>query len=199
MARKIKIWFQITAAVVILALLAMLVTGCMIMFRGFGSKDPFTYMIVLGTTVDGTEPSPMLNDRIKAAARYMEENHHVIAIATGYQAEGAEISEAQCIFNGLTERGISPDRIRIDDRATSTRENFQYALELLEEELGRVPKNIGVLSSEFHLLRAKMIAKDHGIDAITIAAHTSDSKAFMTYFVREIFMVWFDGLKLALS
>ena len=44
-----------------------------------------------------------------------------------------------------------------------------------------------------------MIAKDHGIDAITIAAHTSDSKAFMTYFVREIFMVWFDGLKLALS
>lgn len=199
MARKIKIWFQIIAAVVILALLAMLVTGSMIMFRGFGSKDPFTYMIVLGTKVEGTEPSPMLNDRIKAAARYMEENPHVIAIATGYQAEGAEISEAQCIFNGLTERGISPDRIRMDDRATSTRENFQYALELLEEELGRVPKNIGVLSSEFHLLRAKMIAKDHGIDAITVAAHTSDSKAFMTYFVREIFMVWFDGLKLALS
>ena len=140
MARKIKIWFQIIAAVVILALLAMLVTGSMIMFRGFGSKDPFTYMIVLGTKVEGTEPSPMLNDRIKAAARYMEENPHVIAIATGYQAEGAEISEAQCIFNGLTERGISPDRIRMDDRATSTRENFQYALELLEEELGRVPR-----------------------------------------------------------
>ena len=199
MARKIKIWFQIIAAVVILALLAMLVTGSMIMFRGFGSKDPFTYLIVLGTKVEGTEPSPMLNDRIKAAAKYMEENPHVIAIATGYQAEGADISEAQCIFNGLTERGISPDRIRMDDRATSTPENFQYALALLEEELGRVPKNIGVLSSEFHLLRAKMIAKDHGIDAITIAAHTSDSKAFMTYFVREIFMVWYDGLRLALS
>ena len=199
MARKIKIWFQIIAAVVLLALLAMLVTGCMIMFRGFGSKDPFTYLIILGTKVEGSEPSPMLNDRIKAAARYMEENPHVIAIATGYQAEGAEISEAQCIYNGLTEQGISPDRIWMDDHATSTRENFQYALDLLERELGRIPKNIGVLSSEFHLLRAKMIAKDHGIDAITIAAHTSDTKAFMTYFVREIFMVWFDGLKLALS
>jgi hypothetical protein len=44
-----------------------------------------------------------------------------------------------------------------------------------------------------------MIAKDYGIDAVTVAAHTTDTKAFMTYFVREIFMVWYDGLKLALS
>jgi len=139
MARKIKIAFQIIVAVLIVALLAMLVTGCMILFRGFGSKDPFTYMIVLGTKVEGTEPSPMLSDRINAAAKYMEENPHVIAIATGYQGEGAEISEAQCIYNGLTERGISPDRIRMDDRATSTRENFQYAIELMEQELGRYP------------------------------------------------------------
>ena len=199
MARKIKIAFQIVVAVLIVALLAMLITGSLILFRGFGSKDPFTYLIVLGAKVEGAEPSPLLNDRINAAAKYMEENPHVIAIATGYRSEGAEISEAQCIYNGLTERGISPDRILMDDHATSTRENFQYALQLLEKELGRVPRNIGVLSSEFHLLRAKMIAKDHGIDAITIAAHTSDSKAFMTYFVREIFMVWFDGLKLTLS
>ena len=199
MARKIKIAFQILIAVLILALLAMLITGSLILFRGFGSKDPFTYMIVLGNKFEGSEPSPLLQDRIEAAAKYMEENPHVIAIATGYQPEGADISEAQCIFNGLVERGISPDRILMDDRATSTRENFQYAIELLEEELGRVPHNIGVLSSEFHLLRAKMIAKSHGIDAITIAAHTSDSKAFMTYFIREIFMVWYDGLKLSLS
>ena len=199
MKRKIKLSFQIIVAVVILTVLAMLVTGCMILFRGLGSRDPFTYMIVLGTTVEGSEPSPMLNDRIKAAAKYMEENPDVIAIATGYKAEGADISEAQCIFNGLTALGIDPDRILMDDQATSTRENFQYAVAILEQELGRVPQNIGVLSSEFHLLRAKMIAKSYGIDAVTIAAHTSDAKAFMTYFVREIFMVWYDGLKVALS
>ena len=199
MRRKLKISFQIIVTVVILTALAMLVTGCMILFRGLGSRGPFTYMIILGTTVEGSEPSPMLSDRIKAAVKYMEENPDVVAIATGYKAEGADISEAQCIYNGLTEAGISPNRIRMDDQATSTRENFQYAVALLEEELGRVPHNIGVLSSEFHLLRAKMIAKSYGIDAVTIAAHTSDTKAFMTYFVREIFMVWYDGLRVALS
>lgn len=199
MKKKIKISFQIIVAIIILTVLAMLITGSLILFRGIGSKDPFTYMIVLGTKVEGSEPSPMLSDRIKAAAKYMDANPNVIAIATGYKAEGADISEAQCIYNGLTELGISPDRIRLDDRATTTQENFQYAIEILEEDLGRVPHNIGVLSNEFHLLRAKMIAKHYGIDATVIAAHTSDSEAFMTYFVREIFMVWYDGLRLKFS
>ena len=199
MKRKIKLSFQITVAVLIVTLLAMLVTGCLILFRGVGEKAPFTYLIILGNKIEGSEPSPLLSDRIEAAAKYMQENPDVIAIATGYQSEKADISEAQCIYNGLTQRGIAPERILMDDQATSTRENFQCALALLEEELGYIPHNIGVLSSEFHLLRAKMIAKEYGIEATTIAASTSDTKAFFTYFVREIFMIWYDGIKLALS
>lgn len=199
MKRKLKLAFQIIAVLLIVILLAALITGGMILYRGLGTKGTFTYMIVLGTAVEGTEPSPMLSDRIEAAAKYMQENPHVIAIATGYKAEGDSISEAQCIYNGLTALGIAPERILIEDKATSTIENFQYALDLLEQELGRIPQNIGVLSSEFHLLRARMIAADHGIDAVTVAAHTSDTKAFFTYFLREILVVWYDGLKIALS
>ena len=199
MKRKIKLSFQIIVAVLIVALLAMLITGCMILFKGIGSKGTFTYLIILGNKIEGSEPSPLLQDRIEAAAKYMEKHPDVIAIATGYQSEGADISEAQCIYNGLTALGISPERILLDDRATSTAENFQYSLALLEQELGFIPRNIGVLSSEFHLLRSAMIAKNYGLDPITIPASTSDTKAFMTYFVREIFMVWYDGLKVAFT
>ena len=199
MKRKIKLSFQIIAALLIVTLLAMLVTGCMIMFRGVGTKGTFTYMIILGNKIEGSAPSPLLRDRIEAAAKYMEKHPDVILIATGYQPEGAEISEARCIFNELTARGIDPERILLDDRAATTAENFQYSLELLEKKLGRVPHNIGVLSSEFHLLRAQMIAKDYGLEPVTVAAATTDSNAFMTYFIREIFMVWYDGLKIALT
>ena len=199
MKRKIKLSFQIIAAVLIVALLAMLITGCMILFKGMGSKGTFTYLIVLGNKIEGSEPSPLLQDRIKAAAKYMEKHPDVIAIATGYQGEGADISEAQCIYNGLTALGIAPKRILLEEQATSTAENFQYSLALLEQELGFIPQNIGVLSSEFHLLRSAMIAKNYGLDPVTIPASTSDTKAFMTYFVREIFMVWYDGLKVAFT
>lgn len=83
MKNKIKLSVQITIVVVILFLLATLLTGCAILLRGLGQKDAFTYMIVLGTTVEDDKPSAMLQDRIDAAAKYMESNPHVIAIVTG--------------------------------------------------------------------------------------------------------------------
>lgn len=196
MKRKLKISFQITVVVLILLILAFLLTGVAILFRGFGQKAPFTYLIVLGTAVEGTEPSPMLQDRIEAAAEYMQENPDVIAIVTGGKADENNISEAQCMYNELTALGIAPKRILMEDQATSTAENFRYCVALLEEELGRVPQNIGVLSSEFHLLRARLIAKNYDLDVATIPAHTSDTQAFFKFYIREIFMVWYDGLKL---
>lgn len=199
MKRKLKLSFQITVAILIVVLLAMLVTGCLILFRGMGAQHTFTYLIVLGTTVEGTEPSPMLQDRITAAAKYMQAHPDVIAIATGGKADETNISEAECMFNGLVALGIDPSRIRMEDKATSTAENFEFSLKLLEEELGRVPRNVGVLSSEFHLLRAKMIAESYDIRVSTVAAGTSDMETFFRYFVREIFMVWFDGIKVALK
>lgn len=197
MKRKIKITFQILVVLLLAAILAALITGGMILFRSLGSSGNFTYMIVLGTTVEGTEPSPMLSDRIEAAAKYMEKNPDVIAIVTGGKADDKNISEAQCMYNELVALGIDADRILMEDKATSTAENFQFSLELLEKELGKLPKHIGVLSSEFHLLRAKMIAESHGLEAAVVPANTSDMETFFRYFLREILMVWYDGAKIA--
>lgn len=197
MKRAIKLTFQITVALVLVALLASLVTGCMILFKGLGiRKDDFRYMIVLGTAVDGAEPSPMLSDRINAAAKYMTSNPDVIAVVTGGKADEVNISEAQCMYNGLVEAGIDPSRILMEDQATTTAENFRYSVALLEKELGECPKDIGVLSSEFHLLRAQMIGKSYELNVTTVAANTSDMQTFFKYFLREIPMVWYDGLKI---
>ena len=198
MKRAIKLTFQLTVALVILVLLAALITGGFILFGSVGAKGQFSYLFVLGTTVDGTEPSPMLADRIEAAARYMEKNPHVIAVVTGGKADDENISEAQCMYNGLTARGIDPGRILLEDQATSTAENFEFSVGLLEKKLGDCPKNIGVLSSEFHLTRAKMIGKSYNLNISTVPASTSDTKAFFQYFLREIPVFWFDALKSAL-
>ena len=198
MKHTIKLIFQITVALVIVALLAALITGGFILFGSVGAKGQFSYLFVLGTTVDGTEPSPMLADRIEAAARYMEKNPHVIAVVTGGKADEENISEAQCMYNGLTALGIDSSRILLEDQATSTAENFEFSVALLDEKLGSCPGNIGVLSSEFHLARAKMIGKSYGMNISTVPAPTSDAKMFFKYFLREIPVFWFDALKCAL-
>lgn len=184
----------VIAAVLALLLLAMTVTGIMIMT--FGSTQEAIlpqYLLLLGTTVNGTEPSSMLQDRINAAYDYLSKNPEVICIVSGYR-NNADISEAQCMYNELTEMGIDPSRIWMEDQASSTIENFNFSLALIEEKTGTRPDWISVLSSEFHLLRSSIFARECGVNAIYIGAKTTDLPTFVYYFIREIFLVWYYSI-----
>lgn len=172
-------------------ILAMVVTGVMILNHGNTVPGILPqYLLVLGTTVEGTEPSPMLRDRINAAYDYLTANPEVICIVSGYQSGDGLISEAECMFNELVGMGIDPSRIWMEPNASSTVENFEFSLNLIEEKTGSRPDWLGVLSSEFHLLRASMIAADQNIRVITVGAETTDLPTFLFYFLREIVVVW---------
>ena len=186
----------LTILLVLLCLIIMVfsVTGVVIMHGATADKGEFQYLLVLGTVVEGTEPSAMLSDRIQAAYDYLTAHPDTICIVSGGKGDEVNLSEAQCMFNELTEMGIDPDRIWMEDQATSTIENFQFSLALIEEETGVRPEKLGVLSSEFHLLRARMFARDEGVMPIAIPAKTTDTATFVQYFLREIPLVWYYTL-----
>ncbi|MCC8023275.1 MAG: YdcF family protein, partial [Clostridiales bacterium] len=118
-------------------------------------------LIVLGCSVKGDQPSQMLKARLDAAYDYLEANPDTVAIVTGGQGEDENISEAQCMYNYLTERGIAPERIYREDRSTDTRENFAFSMELIETyDLG---DTFAVATHDFHQLRASVIAGNHGL------------------------------------
>ena len=186
----------LTALLVLLCLvvLAFSITGVVIMHGATADKGEFQYLLVLGTVVKGTEPSAMLSDRIQGAYDYLTAHPDTICIVSGGKGDEVNLSEAECMYNELVEMGIDPARILMEDRATSTVENFQFSLALIEEETGTRPEKLGVLSSEFHLFRARMFARDEGVMPIAIPAHTSDTATFVTYLLREIPLVWYYGL-----
>ena len=180
----------LTAAVA-LGLTVVTVTG--IVMAGSLSGDTEAacdYIVVLGAKVNGTAPSRTLRERIDAAADYLNAHPDAIAVVSGGQGGDEGISEAQCMFNGLTERGIAPDRIRLEEKATSTWENLNFSLDLIEAETGTRPTKLGVVSSEFHLFRAALFAKDCGVEAVGIPGKTGDPVHFLNYFLREIGGVW---------
>jgi uncharacterized SAM-binding protein YcdF (DUF218 family) len=145
------------------------------------------YLLVLGAGVYGSEPSPILRDRIERAHTYLNDHPEAICIASGGKGDDENISEAQCIFDALTARGIAPERIWLEDRATSTVENFRYTLALIEEKTGIRPERITVLSNEFHLYRASLMAADQGVAATFVSAPTADPGIRLNYTLREIF------------
>lgn len=149
------------------------------------------YLLVLGTTVNGTEPSIMLGERIDAAYRYLADHPDVICIPTGAKNPDADISEAQCIANKLMDKGINPDRIWIEPKATTTLKNLRCSVNLIEEKTGSRPEKVGFITSDFHVFRTRLMAKRLGIP---VCAHASRSKHTIFYypaFLREIVAVWY--------
>ena len=193
MIRKHPVLSAIVIFVAVL-LLAFAVTSIVIMAHASGSEGEFQYLLVLGTAVEGTEPSSMLQDRIEAAYTYLEAHPDVICIVSGYQSGNAEISEAACMYRELTEMGIDENRIWMEPNASSTVENVAFSLALIEEKTGARPDTLGILSSEFHLYRAEMFAKEQGIDCVTVPAKTTDTPTLISYFLREIVMVWYYSI-----
>ena len=186
--RVVKTVFTILLCI---GLLVVGVTEALIIHASFGDKDESCeYMVVLGAKVRPDGPSVSLMDRIRAAADYMNAHPDVIAIVSGGKGGDEPMTEAQCMFEELVKLGIDPDRIWIEDKATSTWENLHFALDLIEEKTGQRPEKIGLLSSEYHLFRAKMFAKECGVEAVGIPARTSRISQMVNHFMREVAGVW---------
>ena len=105
-------------------------------------------------------------------------------------SEDEPITEAACMYDGLVARGIDPDRLWKEDKATSTWENMKFTLDLVERKTGTRPTKISVLSSEYHLFRASLFAKACDVEFVGIPAKTSRWGQRINHFMREVAGVW---------
>ena len=175
----------------VLLILAAALTGAAVWKQGKGTTGDFQYLLLLGTKVNGTKPGKMLRDRIDGAYGFLKTHPEVICIVSGYQSGRGEISEAECMRRELLAMGIAEDRIWLEPKASSTAENLQFAMELIESKGGNRAEKIGVLSSEHHLLRARLLATRQGISCALIPAKTSNLRVFVVNFLREIPLLWY--------
>lgn len=143
-------------------------------------------LIVLGAGVNGTRPSLSLRDRLVGARDYLTEHPDTIAILSGGQGENEDIPEALCMYDWLIDAGIDPDRLIMEDKSHNTLENLRNSMAIMDE-LSMDEPVIGLLSSEYHLHRAKRLAGYVGIDVIGVAARTSFPTVAANYFIREAF------------
>ena len=182
---------RILTIFLILGLLAAAVTGVCIANAGTGDDSASCeYVIVLGAGVNGTQPSLILWERLQATLAYLQSHKNAICVVSGGQGSGEDITEAACMQTYLTEHGIDPERIWMEEKATSTWENIRFSLDLIEEKTGQRPKTAGIVSNEFHLYRAGLIAKRQQLTGVGIPAETSWVSLRVNYFLREIVAVW---------
>ena len=155
---------------------------------GSKGKADLDYIIVLGAKVNKNEvPSKPLYWRINAAEKYLKSNPETIAILSGGKGADEPISEAQCMFNELTKRGISPERLILEDESRDTNQNIRNSLNLMPGDA-----EFGVVSNNFHVYRAVRISeKISGKEVSGIASEYNDA-LLIHYMAREAVGIFFD-------
>ena len=182
---------RIFTVILCIGLLVCGITEAIIIKASFGEpKESCEYVVVLGAKVRPDGPSVSLMDRIRAANDYMNAHPDVIAVVSGGKGTDEPMSEAQCMYDELIKLGVDPNRIWMEDKATSTWENLHFALDLIEEKPGTRPEKIGLLSSEYHMFRASLFADACGVDSVGIPAKTSRLSQRINHFMREVAGVW---------
>lgn len=143
-------------------------------------------VIVLGCQVRGDDPSLMLLARINTAYDYLLKHPDVPCIVTGGKGDDENISEARCMRDILVEKGISPDRIYMEDRAVNTVENIAFSKQIIEEN--GLSTNTAIVTDIFHEYRASRIVKDAQLMYGSVPA---DCVWYLlpTYYVRELIAI----------
>lgn len=190
-----KIFRAVLRVGVCAVLIAAIGTGVWIGSCAKGTDDPKAdFVIVLGAGVNGESPSRSLSERLTAAQAYLEQYPDAIAILSGGKGDGENISEALCMYGWLTERGVAPERLRMEDKAANTEENIRFSLALIEREFGARPQTAAVVSSSYHLARASLLAKAEGLRMLAVPASTGNPFYYCQMFLREIVAVWYTWI-----
>jgi uncharacterized SAM-binding protein YcdF (DUF218 family) len=133
--------------------------------KASGSND---YAIILGAKVNGEIPSLSLQYRLDAALDYAIQYPHVYLILSGGQGAGEHISEAEAMKRFLIANGIQEERLLLEDKSTSTYENLFNSIELVPDSV----EEITIITSDYHLARAKKIAENLSLQTDVVAAKT---------------------------
>lgn len=151
------------------------------------SDQAADYVIILGAQLDGDKPKLALEYRLDTALAYLQKHPQTIAVCSGGQGGDELISEASAMGQWLEEKGIDKTRILLEEESKNTFENFLYTTRLIRERSDTT--KIAISTSGYHLYRASMLAKRHGLDPVLLAAKTPGVILLKSYLRESLALV----------
>ena len=205
-------WICVFLLVLVLIMIMTVLAETFLMIHSALHTPPQnTTAVVLGCSVKGTKPSRILEERIDAAYDYLSVNKDAVCILSGGRGPGEDITEAQCMYNYLTENGVDggrlileetatrlfhntdiENRLILEERSTTTEENLKYTGEILKDR--GLDMTVTLVTSEFHEYRANQMAARLGMKSYSTPAHTF-FVYFPTYYVRELYGILYYELR----
>lgn len=214
---RMELWIPVSMVTLCASGLVIFLVVQILMFGRIPSvaEPGLDYVVVLGASVKEDGPSKTLQLRLDKAAEYARENPGTVLVLSGAKGKGEPVSEAEAMADYLIDKGIPESQLLLEMRSASTTENLAYSRIAIDQEerqkeaerreklefgpgFAGKPENkpvrIGILTSNFHLFRARMIAKKQGWEDLKGIAAESDPILFVHFCFRDSLAILKDRL-----
>ncbi|WP_138751059.1 YdcF family protein [Paenibacillus sinopodophylli] len=174
-SRKRRPWLLLFRVVAWLTIAGVFWCGYLLwLINGYNSQKPIMKAdagIVLGAALWNNLPSPALKERLDFALELVQSRTvDKLILSGGLDANGATKTEAEGMRDYLLAKGISADKLLLENKSTSTYENLAFSKKIADE------KKLGtllVITHDYHAARAKEIAKKLDFSPLQVAATKS--------------------------
>lgn len=159
------------------------------------SEARFDAAIVLGAAVHGNKPSPVLQGRLEYAVELLRTGRVQMLIVTGGGRSGQRWSEAEVSARYLRQHGVPAERILLEARSRTTRENLCFASPIARAHGIR---SLALVTDPLHMARALYIARALELNLSPAATpHTRfrSQRARTLFLARETYL--YTGMLLA--
>lgn len=137
---------------------------------GVETNDLFVIVLGCGIKPDGT-PTWALANRLDAALAWYRAHAGTRLVVSGGQGTFEPTSEAASMAQYLLDKGVPAADILVEDRSTSTMENFKFSIPILWDA-GWRGEPVLYATNDFHLFRGRMLAGRYDLVAYGLSAPT---------------------------
>lgn len=177
------------AAVYGLALMSMYCFAAVLNLIHLKKNRNADYIVVLGAGIMGTRVTPLLAARIEKGMELLSHNPKAVLIMSGGQGPGENIPESEAMATYAMERGVERTRIIMETKSVSTEENLLYSQRLM----GKEHPNVILVTTEYHVFRALLLARRQGMKCVGFGAKTKwyfTLNALLREFVGYLKLTW---------
>src|SRR6266568_4016925 len=135
------------------------------------------FVVVLGSGLtSGTRVPPLLASRLDRGRQVYQtlaerRKTSPLLIVSGGKGSDERISEAEAMARYLIERGVPEDHVVREDQSRTTEENLTFTKAIMERSQPRY--RCIVVTSNFHVFRAAMLARRLGVNGQVTGARTA--------------------------
>lgn len=168
--------------------LLLLIIGIVMRIVSVGKTVPepgAACIIVLGVHVNGTHISRALQNRLDTAFDYIKNSPDTLCFLSGARGPGEDITEAKAMQSYLVQRGISPEKLILEEGSFNTEENIVNCRAMAELD----DQPVIVVTNRFHLFRAISICKKQGMKQVQGLAAKDHPIMIPTYYLREVMAI----------